>query len=71
MSVTFVGNGIKEFQEGNLIGVTPVPFVRSIDLLGIHPTLETLIPQALFLGITVAVFIIQIRRGKKRVGAAA
>jgi high-affinity iron transporter len=64
MSITFVGNGIKELQEGNVIGVTPVPGVASVDILGIFPTLETLIPQFVLLVITVATFIIQVRRWK-------
>jgi high-affinity iron transporter len=64
MSITFVGNGVKELQEGNVIGVTPVSGVASIDILGIYPTLETLIPQLVLLVITVLTFIIQIRRWK-------
>jgi high-affinity iron transporter len=65
MSVTFVGNGIKEFQEGNLVGVTPVPGLGSVSILGIYPTLETLIPQAILLVITVATFVIQIRKNAR------
>ncbi|GHU61027.1 iron transporter [Spirochaetia bacterium] len=65
MSIAFTGNGIKELQEGNLIGVSPVPWVQSIDLLGIFPTLETLIPQLVLLVITVITVIVQIRRGNK------
>jgi high-affinity iron transporter len=64
MSITFVGNGIKELQEGNVIGVTPVSGVASVDILGIFPTLETLIPQVVLLVITVITFIIQLRRSK-------
>ncbi|MDR1786267.1 MAG: FTR1 family iron permease [Spirochaetaceae bacterium] len=65
MSVTFVGNGIKELQEGNLIGVTPVAGVGSVDILGIYPTLETLIPQGILLAVTIVTFVWQLRRGKK------
>jgi high-affinity iron transporter len=65
MSVTFIGNGIKELQEGNLVGVSPVPLIGSVDILGIYPTYETLIPQILLLIITAATFVIQIRRGKR------
>jgi high-affinity iron transporter len=64
MSITFVGNGVKELQEGNVIGVTQIAGVPSVDILGIYPTLETLIPQAVLLVITVATFIIQLRRAK-------
>jgi high-affinity iron transporter len=65
MSVTFVGNGIKELQEGNVIGVSPLPGMVSVDILGIYPTMETLIPQIAFLAITIVTFVIQIRRGKR------
>jgi high-affinity iron transporter len=66
MSITFVGNGIKELQEGNVIGVSPVSGVASVDILGIYPTLETLIPQLALLVITVLTFVIQLRRGKAK-----
>ncbi|MDR1412014.1 MAG: FTR1 family iron permease [Spirochaetaceae bacterium] len=62
MSITFVGNGVKELQEGNVISVTPVSGVASIDILGVYPTLETLIPQIALLVITAATFVIQLRR---------
>jgi high-affinity iron transporter len=65
MCVTFTGNGVKELQEGNLISVTPIGGIGSLDLLGIYPTLETLIPQALLLALTAALFVIQLRKGKK------
>jgi high-affinity iron transporter len=64
MSITFVGNGVKELQEGNVIGVTPVSGMISVDILGIFPTLETLIPQLILLALTVVTFIVQIRRWK-------
>jgi high-affinity iron transporter len=71
MSITFVGNGIKELQEGNVIPVTPVSGVASVDILGIYPTLETLIPQLALLAITAATFVIQLRRAKAVKTAAA
>ncbi len=65
MSISFVGSGIKELQEGNVVGVTSVPGISSVDLLGIYPTVETLIPQILLLALTVATFIVQIRKWRK------
>lgn len=65
MSISFVGSGVKELQEGNVIGVTPVPGISSVDLLGIYPTLETLIPQILLLALTIYTFIIQIRKWRR------
>jgi high-affinity iron transporter len=71
MSITFMGNGIKELQEGNVISVTPVSGVVSVDILGIYPTRETLIPQIVLLVITAATFVIQLRRAKKTKAGAA
>jgi high-affinity iron transporter len=65
MSVSFIGSGIKELQEGNLIGVTPLSGISSVDILGIYPTLETLIPQALLILITIVTFALQIKNWKK------
>ncbi len=62
MSISFVGSGVKELQEGNLIGVTPVPGIGSVDILGIYPTLETLIPQLVLLALVVVIFVIQTRK---------
>jgi high-affinity iron transporter len=47
LAIAFAGGGIKELQEGDVIGVTPVDFVQSVDILGIYPTLETLLPQVI------------------------
>lgn len=65
MCISFVGSGVKELQEGNVIGVTPVSGIASVDILGIYPTLETLIPQVILLAVTIVTFIIQIRKWKK------
>ncbi|AEF80768.1 FTR1 family iron permease [Leadbettera azotonutricia] len=63
MSISFIGNGIKELQEGNVVSVSPVPFVSSVDILGIYPTLETLIPQMILLIVSAAVFVLQLKKG--------
>ena len=39
MAVSFMGSAVKELQEGNMIGVTPIAGMGSIELLGIYPTL--------------------------------
>lgn len=65
LSISFVGSGIKELQEGNVVGVTSIPGISSFDLLGIYPTLETLIPQILLLALTIATFMFQIRKWRK------
>ena len=53
LAVILMGKGVAALQEAGWIGVTPVDFMR-IDLLGILPTLETLLAQAAILAIIVA-----------------
>jgi high-affinity iron transporter len=65
MSISFLGSGIKELQEGNVVGVTSVPGIGSVDILGIYPTVETLVPQVLLLGLTVVMFVVQAKKVKK------
>jgi high-affinity iron transporter len=65
MCIAFLGSGIKELQEGNMISVTAAPGVGTVDILGIYPTLETLIPQIILLIVTVVTFAVQMRRGKR------
>ncbi len=50
MAVIFVGNGVAALQDAGVLGVTRIRFV-SLPLLGIHPTVQTLVPQALILTI--------------------
>ncbi|MDR2210050.1 MAG: FTR1 family iron permease [Spirochaetaceae bacterium] len=66
MSVSFAGSGIKELQEGSVIPVTLLPFNFTVDILGIYPTLETLIPQGILLALTVAAFVFQIKKNKRQ-----
>ncbi|MDR3364514.1 MAG: FTR1 family iron permease [Clostridiales Family XIII bacterium] len=65
MSIMFTGSGIKELQEGNVIGVTPIPGGLTVDILGIYPTAETLLPQLALLAVTVIAFVVQIRKGNR------
>jgi high-affinity iron transporter len=65
LCVTFIGSGVKELQEGNVISVTPLEGFPTVDLLGIYPTYETLIPQVILLVIAVATIVYQIHRWKR------
>jgi high-affinity iron transporter len=65
MSISFVGSGVKELQEGNVVGVTPISHGITVDILGIYPTLETLLPQIALAVITVVTFVVQIRKGNR------
>ena len=65
MAIAFAGGGIKELQEGDVIGVTPVNNIPSVDLLGIYPTLETLLPQVIL--VLLALGSIAYYRGKAKI----
>jgi high-affinity iron transporter len=65
MSVSFVGAGIKEFQEAGVVPADMLPFSFTVDILGIYPTLQTLIPQALLLAVTVTAFVLQLKKNKR------
>ena len=47
MAVVFMGKGIRELQEGNVVSITVIPGFPHIEALGIFPSVETLLAQAL------------------------
>lgn len=49
LAFVFAGKGVRELQEAGIVAVTPVAFVPQIDLLGIFPSVETLLIQAVLL----------------------
>ena len=72
MSISFLGSGIKELIEGNVFTSTSpewlqkiIPYNNVMDVLGIYPILETLIPQLILLAITIVTFVVQIRRNNR------
>jgi high-affinity iron transporter len=72
MSIAFMGNAIREFQElgyistTHLIGTVPRLDINLSTMTGIHPTLETIIAQIILLAVYVVgslyILIIQPRR---------
>ena len=68
MAIAFAGGGIKELQEGDLVGVTPLNVVPTIDLLGVYPTLQTLTPQLILVALalfSMGFAVVKARRGAK------
>ncbi|MDR0622730.1 MAG: FTR1 family iron permease [Deltaproteobacteria bacterium] len=65
MSISFVGGGIKELQEGDAIPTTMIEGFPTVDILGIYPTLQTLIPQILLLALTVLSIVIIRQRNQR------
>ncbi|MBR1739484.1 MAG: FTR1 family protein [Ruminococcus sp.] len=64
MSISFLGSGIKELIEGDVLGVTSpdwlaklIPYNDVLDVLGIYPIVETLLPQLILIVITIMIFV--------------
>jgi len=47
MAFVFIGKGIRELQEGNVVGITVMKGMPSIPSLGIFPSMETLVAQGI------------------------
>jgi high-affinity iron transporter len=75
MSITFIGNAVRSFQEAgyisttHMIGIIPRLDINLAAMTGIHPTLETVTAQFILLCVyiigSVYVLILQPRRKKK------
>lgn len=74
MSIAFMGNAVREFQEvgyiptTHLIGTVPRLDINLATMTGIHPTLESIVAQVALLGVYLAgsmyVLVLQPRRKK-------
>ena len=42
LAFVFMGKGIRELQEGNVVSITVIPGLPHVDAMGIYPTVETL-----------------------------
>src|ERR1700694_6081747 len=49
MAFVFMGRGIRELQEANVMPITVVPGVPHIDAMGIYPSVETLAAQGILI----------------------
>ncbi len=72
MSISFLGAGIKELIEGDLLGSTSpawlqqiIPYNDVLNVLGVYPILETLIPQLVLLIISIILFVIATKKNNK------
>jgi high-affinity iron transporter len=74
MSIAFIGNAVRSFQEAgyisttHLIGIIPRLDINLAKMTGIHPTLESVIAQIILLSVYVVgslyILVIQPRRKK-------
>ncbi|MBQ9383659.1 MAG: FTR1 family protein [Ruminiclostridium sp.] len=73
MSISVLGAGIKELIEGDVIDMTSpewlqaiIPYNEVLQVLGIYPVLETLIPQLILTLITFLIFAMSSRERNNR-----
>ncbi len=57
---TLTGKGIRAFQEAGILPSTNIPWMFSVDILGIYPYAETLMAQFLIFAGTLAVFVVKL-----------
>ena len=72
MAISFLGSGINELIEGNVIVGTYIPWIPTgndvLTILGINPWVETIVPQILLLIVTIIIFIVHFRKERKAKG---
>ena len=74
MSISFLGSGIKELIEGDVVDMTSpewlqslIPYNDVLQVLGIFPVIETLVPQLILTLITLLIFVMSGReRGNRK-----
>ncbi|MBR4182698.1 MAG: FTR1 family iron permease [Lachnospiraceae bacterium] len=73
MSIAFLGSGIKELIEGDVITMSSpawvawIPSNALLEVLGIYPCVQTVVPQLILLAITVVTFIYWMKKNSKLV----
>ncbi|MGM9488086.1 FTR1 family protein [Ideonella sp. YS5] len=60
LAVVLAGKGIAGLQEAGLLSTSPIPIPR-IDVLGIYPSWQPLLAQALTLAVVVVAFLVNVR----------
>ncbi len=57
LALVFAGQGVRTLQATGLFSVTPLPFPPQVSALGIYPTVETLVAQAIVLTALIGTFL--------------
>ena len=71
MAIAFLGSGIKELIEGDVISmhspawVAWIPSNSVLEILGIYPCVETVIPQIILTIVTIITFIYWLKKNKR------
>ena len=53
MAFVFMGKGVRELQEGNIMRITVIPGGPHVEAMGIYPSVETLTAQAILIALLV------------------
>jgi high-affinity iron transporter len=51
MALVFMGNGIRELQEGNIVPISVIPGLPTVEALGLYPTWQTVLGQLVLLAL--------------------
>ncbi|HJQ11018.1 MAG TPA: FTR1 family protein, partial [Gemmatimonadaceae bacterium] len=71
MAFVFMGKGIRELQEGNIMPITVIPGGPHVEAMGIYPSVQTLTAQALLIALLVFATVKTFWPGHKNEGEAA
>jgi high-affinity iron transporter len=71
MAFVFMGKGIRELQEANVLPITLVPGAPHIDAMGIYPSMETIAAQGILVLLLIFAMIKTFGPGHKEPGGGA
>jgi high-affinity iron transporter len=68
LAFVFMGKGIRELQEGNIMPITVIPGAPHVDAMGLYPSVETLSAQGILVLLLIFAMIKTFRPGHKHEG---
>jgi high-affinity iron transporter len=66
MAVIFVGQGIASWQESGLLAATFIDGVPTVKVVGLYPTVQTLVPQLVLIGVALLAPLYRRIRGARK-----
>jgi high-affinity iron transporter len=70
MAFVFMGKGVRELQEGNIMPITVIPHGPHVEAMGIYPSVQTLTAQAILIVLLIFATVKTFWPGKKAEGEA-
>jgi high-affinity iron transporter len=68
MAFVFMGKGVRELQEGNIIPITVIPGGPHIEAMGIYPSVQTLAAQGILIVLLIFAMVKTFGSGKREAG---